>query len=90
MTNVPGKRLSKEEVASANATLENASPQEVLMKWAQFQQEAAIQDGAGWPPITLEDIKNSYVDWLPSVNLNYEPTDNLVLRLAALRAEVAA
>ena len=33
MANVPGKRLSKEEVASANATLEKASPQEVL-RWA--------------------------------------------------------
>jgi phenylpropionate dioxygenase-like ring-hydroxylating dioxygenase large terminal subunit len=41
----------------------DASPQEVLMKWAQFQQEAAIADGAGWPPITLEDVKNSFVDW---------------------------
>ena len=33
MTNVPGKRLTKEEVASANASLEKATPQEVL-KWA--------------------------------------------------------
>ena len=33
MTNVPGKRLTKEEVASANATLEKAAPQEVL-RWA--------------------------------------------------------
>jgi phosphoadenosine phosphosulfate reductase len=33
MANVPGKRLSKEEVASVNATLEKASPQEVL-RWA--------------------------------------------------------
>jgi phosphoadenosine phosphosulfate reductase len=33
MSNVPGKRLSKEEVASVNATLEKASPQEVL-RWA--------------------------------------------------------
>jgi 3'-phosphoadenosine 5'-phosphosulfate sulfotransferase (PAPS reductase)/FAD synthetase len=33
MTNVPGKRLSKEEVAAANQTLEKASPQEVL-RWA--------------------------------------------------------
>ena len=33
MTNVPGKRLSKEEAASVNATLEKASPQEVL-RWA--------------------------------------------------------
>jgi phenylpropionate dioxygenase-like ring-hydroxylating dioxygenase large terminal subunit len=41
----------------------DASPQEVLMKWAQFQQEAAVEDGAGWPPITMEDIKNSFVDW---------------------------
>ena len=41
----------------------DASPQEVLMKWAQFQQEAAVADGAGWPPITLEDVKNSFVDW---------------------------
>jgi phenylpropionate dioxygenase-like ring-hydroxylating dioxygenase large terminal subunit len=41
----------------------DASPPEVLMKWAQFQQEAAIADGAGWPPVTLDDIKNSFVDW---------------------------
>src|SRR5258706_11671817 len=33
MTKVPGKRVSKEEVAAANATLEKASPQEVL-QWA--------------------------------------------------------
>ncbi len=33
MNNVPGKRLSKEDVAAANQTLEKASPQEVL-KWA--------------------------------------------------------
>jgi phosphoadenosine phosphosulfate reductase len=33
MANVPGNRLSKEEIASANATLEKASPQEVL-RWA--------------------------------------------------------
>ena len=33
MAIVPVKRLSKEEVASANATLEQASPQEVL-RWA--------------------------------------------------------
>jgi len=33
MEKVPGKRLSKEEVASVNATLEKASPQDVL-KWA--------------------------------------------------------
>ena len=33
MANVPGKRMSKEEVASANASLEKASPQEVL-RWA--------------------------------------------------------
>jgi len=33
MAIVPGKRLTKEEVASLNATLEKASPQEVL-QWA--------------------------------------------------------
>src|SRR5207247_587676 len=33
MPNVPGKRLTMEEVASANATLEKASPPEVL-RWA--------------------------------------------------------
>lgn len=33
MANVPGKRLTREEVAAANASLEKASPQEVL-KWA--------------------------------------------------------
>ncbi|MBI3857454.1 MAG: phosphoadenylyl-sulfate reductase [Planctomycetes bacterium] len=33
MVNVPGKRLTKDEVASLNAKLEKASPQEVL-QWA--------------------------------------------------------
>src|SRR5436190_23027086 len=33
MTTVPGKRLSKEEIASVNTTLEAASPQETL-RWA--------------------------------------------------------
>jgi phosphoadenosine phosphosulfate reductase len=33
MANVPGKRLTKEEVASANASLEKATPQEVL-RWS--------------------------------------------------------
>jgi phosphoadenosine phosphosulfate reductase len=33
MNNVPGKRLTKEEVAAANQSLEKASPQEVLT-WA--------------------------------------------------------
>ncbi|WP_347302917.1 TonB-dependent receptor [Croceibacterium sp. TMG7-5b_MA50] len=28
---------------------------------------------------------NDYVDWLPSINLNYEPTDTLVLRFAAAK-----
>jgi phenylpropionate dioxygenase-like ring-hydroxylating dioxygenase large terminal subunit len=36
---------------------------QVLLKWLQFQQEAAIEDGAGWPPITAEDVERSHVDW---------------------------
>jgi len=41
----------------------DASPDEVVAKWIQFQQEAAIADGAGWPPITMEDVERSHVDW---------------------------
>ena len=36
---------------------------EVLAKWAQFQREAAEEDGAGWPPLTMEDIVRSHTDW---------------------------
>jgi phenylpropionate dioxygenase-like ring-hydroxylating dioxygenase large terminal subunit len=41
----------------------DASPTEVLTKWAAWTREAAEAEGAGWPPVTLEDMKKSNVDW---------------------------
>ena len=50
-------RLEAEVSADADAT-------EVLTKVRQFQRDAAIEDGAGWPDdLTVEDIIASRVDW---------------------------
>ena len=39
-------------------------PLAVLGKWVQFQIEAAVEEGAGWPPdLTPEYIDNSKLDW---------------------------
>jgi TonB-dependent receptor len=36
--------------------------------------------------VSPTSFSNSYTHWLPSANLRYEPTDNLVLRLGAYRS----
>lgn len=41
----------------------DASAEEVLTKWLQFQQEAAEADGAGWPALSAEDMMRSHFDW---------------------------
>lgn len=42
----------------------NASQEEVLTKWAQFQMEAAEADGSGWPAeLTAEYVEQSGLDW---------------------------
>ena len=42
----------------------DASPQEVLSKWVQFQIEAAEADGSGWPSeLTPDYIEQSGLDW---------------------------
>jgi len=41
-----------------------AAPEEVLNKWFQFQVEAAMEDGAGWPAdLTPDYIRESGLDW---------------------------
>jgi phenylpropionate dioxygenase-like ring-hydroxylating dioxygenase large terminal subunit len=42
---------------------ENAPYLEVLQKTIQFQKEAAIGDGAGWPDITLDQLAAAGTDW---------------------------
>jgi phenylpropionate dioxygenase-like ring-hydroxylating dioxygenase large terminal subunit len=46
----------KDEVA------EGATPDEVLTKWATWTVEAAEKEGAGWPPVTPEDVRNLPAD----------------------------
>ena len=42
----------------------DASAEEVLTKWAEFQVEAAHEDGSGWPAeLTAEYINRSGLDW---------------------------
>lgn len=40
-----------------------ATMEEALMKWSELTREAAESEGAGWPPVTMDDIKNSHADW---------------------------
>lgn len=56
-----------------------------------------IEEGATFMDAVLEDdlvvvtpnrFKRSYTDWLPSVNVRYEPVRNLVLRAAGYRSLV--
>lgn len=41
----------------------DASPEEVLGKWAQWTVDAANEEGAGWPPITPEILEKAHADW---------------------------
>jgi phenylpropionate dioxygenase-like ring-hydroxylating dioxygenase large terminal subunit len=42
----------------------DAPPMQVLIKWVQFQMEAAQADGSGWPEgLTPEYIERSKLDW---------------------------
>ncbi|HKX79338.1 MAG TPA: aromatic ring-hydroxylating dioxygenase subunit alpha [Novosphingobium sp.] len=42
---------------------ETASPGEVLTKWAEWTREAAEEEGAGWPPVTPDELEKSHADW---------------------------
>jgi phenylpropionate dioxygenase-like ring-hydroxylating dioxygenase large terminal subunit len=43
---------------------DDAPPDEVMSKWVEFQIEAAVKDGAGWPmELTAEYIEKSGLDW---------------------------
>lgn len=50
---------------------EDAPSGEVLMKLRQFQIEAAMADGAGWPELDAEYIRNSFQDWHVFPNVVY-------------------
>jgi phenylpropionate dioxygenase-like ring-hydroxylating dioxygenase large terminal subunit len=47
----------------------DASPFEVLMKMMEFQREAAIACGAGWPKASLQELAEGLSDWHVFANL---------------------
>ena len=48
---------------------EGTPPMEVFMQSLEFQKQAAIASGAGWPDLTLEQFGKSGVDWHVFPNL---------------------
>jgi phenylpropionate dioxygenase-like ring-hydroxylating dioxygenase large terminal subunit len=48
---------------------EGTSPQEIFAKVLQFQREAALAEGAGWPDLTAEQIYKAGTDWHAFPNL---------------------
>jgi phenylpropionate dioxygenase-like ring-hydroxylating dioxygenase large terminal subunit len=59
--------FSKRSVEAARRLMTEVDPNvsagEAFMKAVEFQKEAAIATGAGWPPATLEDMANAATDW---------------------------
>jgi hypothetical protein len=47
----------------------DAAPMEVFLKALEIQKQAAIESGAGWPDITLEQLGKAGVDWHVFPNL---------------------
>jgi phenylpropionate dioxygenase-like ring-hydroxylating dioxygenase large terminal subunit len=47
----------------------DAAPMEVFVKALEIQKQAAIESGAGWPDITLEQLGKAGVDWHVFPNL---------------------
>ena len=54
-------------------------PLEVLMKAAQFQKEAALASGAGWPTMNFEQMGRAGADWHVFPNLVFLPTADAAL-----------
>lgn len=42
---------------------EDATPTEVLTRWSEWTREAADKEGAGWPAVTVDEIKAVHADW---------------------------
>lgn len=61
-----------------------ASPGEVMMKAIEFQREAAIAGGAGWPNITLQQMVDAGTDWHIFPNYVMLPWPDGVLAYRAL------
>jgi phenylpropionate dioxygenase-like ring-hydroxylating dioxygenase large terminal subunit len=51
----------------------DAGPYEVLGKLLEFQRDAAIASGAGWPSVTLEQMGEAGADWHVFPNLVFLP-----------------
>jgi nitrite reductase/ring-hydroxylating ferredoxin subunit len=59
-------------------------PVEMMMKVIEFQREAAIASGAGWPDISLEQLYAAGVDWHIFPNLIILPYPDAALAYRAL------
>ena len=55
------------------------APFEVLMKATEFQKEAAIASGAGWPDMNFEQMGRAGADWHVFPNLVFLPTADAAL-----------
>jgi phenylpropionate dioxygenase-like ring-hydroxylating dioxygenase large terminal subunit len=62
----------------------DASPFEVIAKMMEFQREAAIASGAGWPDITAEQMMEAGTDWHVFPNLIMLPYPDAVLAYRSL------
>ena len=62
----------------------DASPVEMMMKVLDFQREAAVASGAGWPDITIEQVMACGTDWHIFPNLVFLPYPTGVLSYRAI------
>jgi hypothetical protein len=62
----------------------DAQPFEIIMKAIEFQREAAIAAGAGWPNITMQQMMEAGIDWHVFPNLIILPYFDGALAYRAL------
>jgi phenylpropionate dioxygenase-like ring-hydroxylating dioxygenase large terminal subunit len=69
--------FSERDVEATRRLLTEVPPEatfyEILVKLMEFQKEAAIAAGAGWPEITLEQMAEAATDWHVFPNLVFLP-----------------
>jgi nitrite reductase/ring-hydroxylating ferredoxin subunit len=75
--------FSERDVEAGRRLLTEVSPDapagEVLMKLLEFQKEAAVASGAGWPDISLQQMMDAGTDWHVFPNLVFLPYPDGVL-----------
>jgi nitrite reductase/ring-hydroxylating ferredoxin subunit len=61
-----------------------AAPMEIMLRLLDFQREAAIASGAGWPDITVQQLFEAGIDWHIFPNLVILPYPDAALAYRAL------